>query len=177
MPQVVINKVEKAVKEFKKTGKSVLEISHRSPEFDELLNEINLNFEKLFHLPKDFNVLLLQGGATYQNTFVPMNIPKNLNLPNKPSNINYKDFKELKIESPLYSSLLYLKHQLVIISYLFNATNHESLFNLFHSSSEKLNLILGRHGLTKNNIIVGLFDAHKNLQLKAEIINQTIKTK
>ena len=80
MPQVVINKVEKAVKEFKKTGKSVLEISHRSPEFDELLNEINLNFEKLFHLPKDFNVLLLQGGATYQNTFVPMNIPKNLNL-------------------------------------------------------------------------------------------------
>jgi phosphoserine aminotransferase len=80
LPQVVINKVEKAVKEFKKTGKSVLEISHRSPEFDELLNEINLNFEKLFHLPKDFNVLLLQGGATYQNTFVPMNIPKNLNL-------------------------------------------------------------------------------------------------
>jgi len=76
LPQVVINKVEKAVKEFKKTGKSVLEISHRSPEFDELLNEINLNFEKLFHLPKDFNVLLLQGGATYQNTFVPMNIQK-----------------------------------------------------------------------------------------------------
>ena len=80
LPQVVINKVEKAVKEYKKTGKSVLEISHRSSEFDELLNEINLNFEKLFHLPKDFNVLLLQGGATYQNTFVPMNIPKNRNL-------------------------------------------------------------------------------------------------
>ena len=47
LPQVVINKVEKAVKEFKKTGKSVLEISHRSPEFDELLNEINLNFERI----------------------------------------------------------------------------------------------------------------------------------
>ena len=43
LPQVVINKVEKAVKEYKKTGKSVLEISHRSSEFDEILNEINFD--------------------------------------------------------------------------------------------------------------------------------------
>ena len=90
---------------------------------------------------------------------------------------HYKDFKEIEVESSLYSSLLLLKNQLVVLSYLLAASNNETLSNIFHSSSDKLNLILGRKGFTKNNISVGLFDAHKTLQLKAEVINQLIKTK
>ncbi|MEC8624366.1 MAG: hypothetical protein VXY34_06070 [Bdellovibrionota bacterium] len=90
---------------------------------------------------------------------------------------HYKDFKEIEVESNLYNSLLLLKSLLVTLSYLFNATNNDSLSNTFHSSSDKLNLILGRKGLNKNNISVGLFEAHKTLHLKAEVINQIIKTK
>ena len=80
LPQSVIDKVEKSVNNYKHTGKSVLEISHRSIEFDDLLNEINNNFYDLFNLPKDINLLLLQGGATYQNSLIPMNINKEDNL-------------------------------------------------------------------------------------------------
>ena len=137
--------------------------------FKETKRELNYSNRNIYQIIEEkFKETFL----SYKNVFDTIEVNSNEDLLKY-----YKDFKELKVESPLYSSLLYLKHQLVIISYLFNATNHESLFNLFHSSSEKLNLILGRHGLTKNNIIVGLFDAHKNLQLKAEIINQTIKIK
>ncbi len=77
LPQPVIDTVEKSVNVYKNTGKSVLEISHRSNEFADILNEIQINFSKLFNLPEDVNVLLLQGGATFQNTFIPMNVSKN----------------------------------------------------------------------------------------------------
>ena len=40
LPQSVIDKVEKSINLYKLTGKSILEISHRSVEFDEILNEI-----------------------------------------------------------------------------------------------------------------------------------------
>ena len=76
LPQSVIDKVEKSVNNYNNSGKSILEISHRSIEFDKILNEINNNFNELFKLPKDINILLLQGGATYQNSLIPMNIKK-----------------------------------------------------------------------------------------------------
>ena len=76
LPQSVIDKVEKSVNNYNNSGKSILEISHRGIEFDEILNEINHNFNELFKLPKDINILLLQGGATYQNSLIPMNIKK-----------------------------------------------------------------------------------------------------
>jgi len=80
LPQSVVEKVEKGIKSYNHTGKSILEISHRSSEFEEILNEINQNFTILFNLPKNLNILLLQGGATFQNSFVPMNISKNASL-------------------------------------------------------------------------------------------------
>ena len=80
LPQSVIEKVEKGIRFYNDTGKSILEISHRSNEFEEILNEINQNFEILFDLPKNTNILLLQGGATFQNSLVPMNISKNASL-------------------------------------------------------------------------------------------------
>ena len=80
LPQSVIDKVEKSINHYKLTGKSILEISHRSKEFDEILNEINSNFLDLFNLPQDVNILLLQGGATFQNSLIPMNIDESNNL-------------------------------------------------------------------------------------------------
>ena len=75
--QDVIDKVEASIQKYDNTGKSILEISHRSNEFDELLENIKLNLTTLFNLPKNFDVLLIQGGATFQNTLLPMNIDKN----------------------------------------------------------------------------------------------------
>ena len=80
LPEAVIETVEKSVNNYKNTGKSVLEISHRSNEFEEILNEIEINFSKLFNLPKDINILLLQGGATFQNSLIPMNIAESKTL-------------------------------------------------------------------------------------------------
>jgi len=108
----------------------------------------------------------------YKNIFEMMEVNSNEDVLK-----HYKEFKELEVESSLYSSLLLLKNQLVVLSYLLGASNNEALSSIFHSSSEKLNLILGRKGFTKNSISVGLFDSHKNLQLKAELINQILKTK
>ena len=80
LPQSVIDKVEKSVNNYNNSGKSILEISHRSIEFEKILNEINNNFYELFNLPKDINILLLQGGATYQNSLIPMNIEEEKTL-------------------------------------------------------------------------------------------------
>ena len=80
LPQSVIDKVEKSINRYKLTGKSILEISHRSIEFDEILNEINNNFLNLFNFPNDVNILLLQGGATFQNSLIPMNIDERCKL-------------------------------------------------------------------------------------------------
>ena len=80
LPQSVINKVEKSINHYKDTGKSILEISHRSNEFDEILNEINSNFIDLFNFPNNVNTLLLQGGATFQNSLIPMNIDESCKL-------------------------------------------------------------------------------------------------
>jgi len=80
IPKSVIKKVESSISSYRNTNKSILEISHRSNEFDELMNEIEINFSKLFNLPEEVNILLLQGGATFQNSFIPMNISKNKTL-------------------------------------------------------------------------------------------------
>ena len=80
LPQSVIDRVENSINHYKNTGKSILEISHRSNEFDEILNEINNNFLNLFNFPNDVNILLLQGGATFQNSLIPMNIDERCKL-------------------------------------------------------------------------------------------------
>ena len=48
----VINKVKKSIENYKDTGKSILEISHRSKDFEEILDVINQNFQNLFGFPK-----------------------------------------------------------------------------------------------------------------------------
>ena len=66
----VIKEVKKSIENYKDSGKSILEISHRSKDFEEILDGINQNFKNLFDLPNDFKILLLQGGATFQNSLL-----------------------------------------------------------------------------------------------------------
>ena len=104
--QDVIDKVEASIQKYDNTGKSILEISHRSNEFDELLENIKLNLTTLFNLPKNFDVLLIQGGATFQNTLLPMNIDKNKKIGvlvnGTGGKKTYEDFKKLNPNTDLF---------------------------------------------------------------------------
>ena len=104
--QDVIDKVEASIQKYDNTGKSILEISHRSNEFNELLDNIKLNLTTLFNLPKNFDVLLIQGGATFQNTLLPMNIDKNKKIGVLVNGTwgkkTYEDFKKLNPNTDLF---------------------------------------------------------------------------
>ena len=104
--QDVIDKVEASIQKYDNTGKSILEISHRSNEFDELLENIKLNLTTLFNLPENFDVLLIQGGATFQNTLLPMNIDKNKKIGVLVNGTwgkkTYEDFKKLNPNTNLF---------------------------------------------------------------------------
>lgn len=104
--QDVIDKVEASIQKYDNTGKSILEISHRSNEFNELLENIKLNLTTLFNLPENFDVLLIQGGATFQNTLLPMNIDKNKKIGVLVNGTwgkkTYEDFKKLNPNTDLF---------------------------------------------------------------------------
>jgi len=104
--QDVIDKVETSIQKYDHTGKSILEISHRSNEFDVLLENIKLNLTTLFNLPKNFDVLLIQGGATFQNTLLPMNIDKNKKIGVLVNGTwgkkTYEDFKKINPNTDLF---------------------------------------------------------------------------
>ena len=106
--QDVIDKVEASIQKYGNTGKSILEISHRSKEFDELLENIKLNLTTLFNLPENFDVLLIQGGATFQNTLLPMNIDKNKKIGVLVNGTwgkkTYEDFKKLNPNTDLFEA-------------------------------------------------------------------------
>lgn len=76
LPQVTIDNVLGAVKNFSGTGLSLLEISHRSKEFVAVMDEAIELFKKLLSIPEGYQVLFMGGGASTQFAMVPMNLLK-----------------------------------------------------------------------------------------------------
>lgn len=74
LPQEVFKQAAAAVLDFNVTGLSLLEISHRSPEFEEVLNEAVALVKELFNVPEGYSVLFLQGGASTQFALAPNNL-------------------------------------------------------------------------------------------------------
>ena len=72
----VISKSQDAVANYQNTGLSILEIGHRSKDFETLINALQENMENIFNIPSNYFTLFLQGGATYQNTFIANNFDK-----------------------------------------------------------------------------------------------------
>ena len=58
-------------------GMSVMEMSHRSKEFEEILHSAESNLRQIMNIPDNYKVLFLQGGATLQFSMVPMNLLRN----------------------------------------------------------------------------------------------------
>ncbi|HXK75345.1 MAG TPA: 3-phosphoserine/phosphohydroxythreonine transaminase [Bacteroidaceae bacterium] len=77
LPQEVIAATADAVRDFSGTGLSVMEVSHRSKEFQAVVDETVSLFKELLHIPEGYSVLFLGGGASLQFCMVPYNLLKN----------------------------------------------------------------------------------------------------
>lgn len=73
LPQQAIDNAIEAIKDFKGTGVSVLCISHRTKEWDEVMDETRALWKELLHIPEDYEVVFLGGGASLQFLMVAMN--------------------------------------------------------------------------------------------------------
>lgn len=73
LPQPVLQRAAEAVQRWDRAGLSILEISHRSPEFENVVKETEGLIRELLNVPDDYSVLFLQGGASMQFCMVPMN--------------------------------------------------------------------------------------------------------
>lgn len=71
-----IDQTAEAVKNFAGTGLSLLEISHRSKEFQAVVDEANALIKELLNVPEDYEVLFLGGGASLQFYMMPLNLLK-----------------------------------------------------------------------------------------------------
>lgn len=80
LPLPVLEQVQRELLDFKGSGMSIMEVSHRSKWFEDVLDEAILRTKRLLKLDDRYQVLFLQGGASMQFCMVPMNV----SLPGKP---------------------------------------------------------------------------------------------
>ena len=73
MPVPVLEEAQRNLLTLPGVGMSVMEISHRSKTFDEIIQGAEAGLRELLNIPKDYAVLFLQGGASLQFAMVPMN--------------------------------------------------------------------------------------------------------
>lgn len=74
LPLEVLEEIQAEFLDFKGSGMSITEVSHRSDLFDEVINNAKLRIKRLLELNEDHEVLFLQGGASLQFCMVPMNL-------------------------------------------------------------------------------------------------------
>ncbi|MES1217252.1 MAG: 3-phosphoserine/phosphohydroxythreonine transaminase [Bacteroidota bacterium] len=74
LPREVLEKASQAILDFNNSGLSLLEIGHRTPAFQAVMDEARSLVKELMHLDEDHEVLFMHGGATTQFMQVPMNL-------------------------------------------------------------------------------------------------------
>lgn len=77
LPLEVIEEVAASLPNYNGTGQSVMEMSHRSQEFQQIIDYAEANLRKLMNIPENYKVLFLQGGGTLQFSMVPINLLRN----------------------------------------------------------------------------------------------------
>ena len=77
LPVEVLKEAADEMLDYKGTGMSVMEMSHRSKAFEEIIESAEQDLRDLMNIPDNYKVLFLQGGASQQFTAVPMNLAKN----------------------------------------------------------------------------------------------------
>lgn len=77
LPEEVLREAAEEMMDYKGSGMSVMEMSHRSKTYETIINEAEADLRELLNIPDNYKVLFLQGGASQQFAMVPMNLFKN----------------------------------------------------------------------------------------------------
>ncbi len=77
LPEEVLKEAAEEMMDYKGTGMSVMEMSHRSKAYDTIIKEAEQDLRDLMEIPDNYEVLFLQGGASQQFAMIPMNLMKN----------------------------------------------------------------------------------------------------
>ena len=77
LPEEVLREVAAEMMDYNGTGMSVMEMSHRSAAFEEIIESAEKDLRDLMGIPDNYKVLFLQGGASLQFAMIPMNLMKN----------------------------------------------------------------------------------------------------
>ncbi len=77
LPETVLQEAADEMMNYKGSGMSVMEISHRSALFQSIIDEAEYNLRTLMGIPDDYDVLFLQGGTSLQFAMIPMNFMRN----------------------------------------------------------------------------------------------------
>jgi phosphoserine aminotransferase len=102
LPLPVLERVREELLDYRGTGMSVMEMSHRSPEFEDIVFRAETALRRLLPVPQEYAVIFLQGGGSMQFTMAPMN----LYVPGKPVDVLHtgmwtaKAIAELKKGTP-----------------------------------------------------------------------------
>ena len=74
LPLPVLEEIKGEFLDYKGSGMSITEVSHRSKWFDDVINEAVERTKRILNLDEDFKVLFIQGGASLQFCMIPMNL-------------------------------------------------------------------------------------------------------
>jgi phosphoserine aminotransferase len=74
LPEPVLAEVQRDLMSLPGVGASILEISHRSSTFENIIQQAESNLRQLYGIPEDYAILMLQGGARLQFSMIPMNL-------------------------------------------------------------------------------------------------------
>ena len=77
LPEEVLQEAADEMLDYRGCGMSVMEMSHRSKVFDDIIKDAEKDLRELMNIPDNYKVLFLQGGASQQFAAVPMNLMKN----------------------------------------------------------------------------------------------------
>jgi phosphoserine aminotransferase len=77
LPEEVLKEAADEMLDYKGSGMSVMEMSHRSKEYEAIITEAEQDIRDLMNIPDNYKVLFLQGGASQQFAMIPMNLMKN----------------------------------------------------------------------------------------------------
>mgnify|MGYP002235172310 FL=1 len=76
LPEWVLKKAASEMLDAHNSGMSVMEMSHRSSEFQDIIDTCKARLKRLMNIPDEYEILFLQGGASLQFTMIPLNLEK-----------------------------------------------------------------------------------------------------
>mgnify|MGYP002514564336 CR=1 FL=1 len=143
LPEEVLTTAASEMLEFGESGQSVMEMSHRSKEYQAIIDTAEADLREIMNIPDNYEVLFLQGGASTQFAMVP------LNLMTKNGKADYRKISDMELCTELNNLARnrYGRHSVYQLSLKEKQEIAEYLFRIRHIDEAKIRrcLILPRH--------------------------------